>query len=138
MPRSCRPAAPFNSLLTESLRDSANNPLTYVNQPRDALAAQSVPEGLSLAIFGETVLAQDPDTWSWAAPQDIRYAKGNLLDVGTYSLTDDGTAFGVTSLDMSMDQPAGGGGLYYLIRSISCGSWQTDLGAQPNRDAAMP
>ena len=26
-----RPAAPFNSLLTESLRDSANNPLNYVN-----------------------------------------------------------------------------------------------------------
>ena len=40
-----RPAAPFISLLTESLRDSANNPLHYVNQPKAAIEAQSDPEG---------------------------------------------------------------------------------------------
>ena len=30
-----RPAAPFNRPLTESLRDSANNPLCYVNHSRE-------------------------------------------------------------------------------------------------------
>ena len=39
---------------------------------------------------------------------------------------------------MAMDSPAAGGGMYYMVRELGCGSWQTALGAEPGRDADLP
>ena len=61
-----------------------------------------------------------------------------VAGVGTYGTTSDGTLFGVDSLDMSMDLPGTNSGLYYVVRPLGCGSWQTVPNAEPERDAALP
>jgi hypothetical protein len=91
-----------------------------------------------VATFGQTMLAQDPGSWVWAAATDIHFVKGDLAEVGTYTVADDGALLGAASLDMSMDAPQAGGGMYYLVRPLGCGSWQTVGGAQPARDITLP
>ena len=93
---------------------------------------------LETAEFPETLEALDADTWVWATPGDVRYVKGDLTAVATYATTAAGTMFNVSSLDMSQDLPASGGGLYYLVQPLGCGSWQTEPGAEPARDAELP
>jgi hypothetical protein len=88
--------------------------------------------------LGVPLVAQDPDTWVWGSPEDVRFAKGDLAAVSTYVTTADGTLFASSSLDMSMDAPGAGDGLYYVVRPLGCGSWQTGPGAEPGRDAALP
>jgi len=65
---------------------------------------------------------------------------GNYMGpvVDTYATTADGTLLGVSSLDMSMDLPTVGAGVYYVVRPLGCGSWQTGSGAEPDRDTALP
>ena len=92
----------------------------------------------STVVFGQTVLAQDTSTLSWSLPEDVRYAKGTLADVGSYSTTGGGPLFAATSLDISIDAPAPNSGLYYAIRPLACGSWQTTPGAEPQRDDLLP
>jgi len=48
------------------------------------------------------------------------------------------TLLGAVALDMSTDAPATGQGLYYLVRPLGCGSWQSEPGAEPGRDTALP
>ena len=60
------------------------------------------------------------------------------LSVSAYTATGDGTLLGGTSLDISADSPAVGGGLYYVVMPLGCGSWQTSPGAEPGRDAGLP
>jgi hypothetical protein len=91
-----------------------------------------------LAAFQHTILAQDVNTMAWAAVQDVRFAKGDLGGVSTYATTGDGTMLDATSLDMSVDAPGPGSGMYYLVRPLGCGSWQTGVGMQPGRDPALP
>jgi hypothetical protein len=46
---------------------------------------------------------------------------------------------GLGSLDTTQDQPLPGGGFWYLVRyPTPCGSWETLLGEQPGRSAALP
>jgi hypothetical protein len=92
----------------------------------------------SLATFSWTINALDTDTWGWTAAADVRFVKGDLRHVDSYVTTDDGTLFDATSLDMSMDAPGVGSGMYYVVRPLGCGSWQTVDGAQPARDATLP
>ena len=33
---------------------------------------------------------------------------------------------------------ASGAGIYYLVRELGCGSWQTVVGAEPGRDSELP
>jgi hypothetical protein len=93
---------------------------------------------LSTAVFGQTVIAQDKNTLSWGAPDHTRFVKGDLADVSSYLITQTGEHPAATSLDISSDSPGSGDGLYYLIRSLACGSWQTTPGAEPQRDSALP
>jgi hypothetical protein len=93
---------------------------------------------LPLAAFPHTVLAQDANTMGWGASQDVRYVKGDLTGLSTYTTTGDGTMLGATTLDTSMDSPGPGSGLYYLVRPLGCGSWETVLGMEPGRDPALP
>ena len=93
---------------------------------------------LTLATFAQTVTA--PDTWTlaWASPDHVQYVKGPLAGVGSYTVTGTGDLPDATSLDISMDLTGPGGGFYYLIRPLACGSWQTDTGAEPVRDTTLP
>jgi len=91
-----------------------------------------------LVTFAPTLLAQDANSLIWAGTADVRYCSGDLGDVGAYVTTDDGMLFGATGMDISGDNPASGSGLYYVVRPLGCGSWQTLPGAEPDRDADLP
>ena len=93
---------------------------------------------LVLASFGQTIVAPDKDSLSWAVPDDVRFVKGDLANVSSYLITETGELPGAVSLDIAADNPTAGSGLYYQVRSLACGSWQTSLGAEPARDTALP
>ena len=93
---------------------------------------------LSTAVFGQTVVAKDKNTLSWGTPDHARFVKGDLADVSSYLFTETGELPAATSLDISSDSPGSGNGSYYLIRSLACGSWQTTVGAEPDRDVELP
>lgn len=89
-------------------------------------------------VFSQTITAQDKDTLAWGAAEDVRWAKGDLVVVSTYTALDDGALLASTSLDISADMPAAGDGFYYVVMPLGCGSWQTSAGAEPGRDAGLP
>jgi hypothetical protein len=93
----------------------------------------------SVVGFAQTILAPNPDALAWAAPADMRYIRGDLAAVSSYNVTGGGVATGATMIDISADAPAPGSGLYYAVRPLGCGSWQTSLGApRPDRDLMLP
>jgi len=93
---------------------------------------------LSTAVFGHTVMAQDRNTLVWGAPAVARFVKGDLASVGSYPITSTGELPGAASLDISADSPGPRDGMYYVIRPLACGSWQTAAGAEPERDIRLP
>jgi hypothetical protein len=92
----------------------------------------------NLVTFAHTITAQDKNTLLWSGPDDIRFARGDLADASTYTTTDDGFLLGVSSLDISADSPEPGSGLFYVVKPLGCGSWQTSLGAEPGRESGLP
>jgi len=90
------------------------------------------------AVFGHTLLATGPSTFGWASPAPVAHVRGSLAGVGAYAWDLFGTLPpGVAFFDA--DQPAGGAGFYYLVKpSCFVGSWQSELGAEPGRDEALP
>ncbi|MCP3982289.1 MAG: DUF4838 domain-containing protein [bacterium] len=88
--------------------------------------------------FGQTIFAIDGDTLAWGAATDVRWCKGELTGVSGYTTTGAGSLTAATSVDISGDVPSPGGGTYFMVREQGCGSWQTDPGEQPGRDAQLP
>ena len=76
--------------------------------------------------------------FSWDEPAEIVYATGDLADVSTYTV-DLVDSLALTTELTASSVPTSGTGFYYLV-SPDClvGSWQTSLGAEPGRDAALP
>ena len=95
------------------------------------------PFQLPLAL-PESIRAHDKNTLGWARALDISFIKGDLAQVADYVTTDDGSASGAVALDITTDQPAAGEGLYYLLRPLQCGSWQTGPYGEPRRDLMLP
>jgi hypothetical protein len=90
------------------------------------------------AIFGQDVVAEDQQTFSWPLAADVVFVKGNLANVSTCTvdLVDSVT---LTSELTDSSEPASGAGFFYLVRpDCLVGSWQTSLGAEPERDLALP
>jgi hypothetical protein len=88
--------------------------------------------------FGQTITAQDTNTLIWTTPADVRWRKGNLAGLSGYVTAGAGSLYAATSLDISADSPGSGAGMYYVVRELGCGSWQTELGTEPGRDADLP
>ncbi len=66
------------------------------------------------------------------------YVKGNLADVSSYTV-DLVDSIALTSELTDSSVPVSGAGFYYLVRpDCLVGSWQTSLGAEPERDVALP
>jgi hypothetical protein len=91
-----------------------------------------------LAIFGQDVVAQDQQTFTWPLAADVVYVKGDLAAVSTYVVD---VVDSLTLTDNLKDsiEPASGAGFYYLVKpDCMVGSWQTSLGAEPERDLVLP
>jgi hypothetical protein len=91
-------------------------------------------------VFGQEILADDLNTFSWEEPVDVSWVRGNLATVSVY-----GTHAGddLRRADMLVDEnvPDAGEGYYYLVKlggSCAVGSWQSSTDAEPARDAALP
>jgi len=88
--------------------------------------------------FAQTIRAPDRHRLVWTMPADVRYARGDLAAVSSYATTGDGPLVAATFHDISGDHPAPNSGLYYVIKPLGCGSWQTLVGAEPGRDTGLP
>ena len=90
------------------------------------------------AIFGQEIQALDSETFSWPEPAEVVYASGDLALVSTYTVDlVQALPLGTSFMDPSV--PASGEGFFYLVKpDCGVGSWQSDLGAEPGRDAALP
>jgi hypothetical protein len=90
------------------------------------------------AVLGQTVRASAPDTFSWSMPVAVAYVRGPLGSVGTYAYDIFETQPPSLAIVDALP-PAPGEGFYYLLKpSCPVGSWQSSLGAEPGRDAALP
>jgi 5-methylthioadenosine/S-adenosylhomocysteine deaminase len=96
--------------------------------------------GQGPVVFDESILASDTSTFNWTAPADVNFVRGDLAQVAGYAVTLSGSLSGATSL-ADGDFPSPGSGFWYAIRpggSCLVGSWQTSVGAEPNRDLILP
>jgi hypothetical protein len=86
-------------------------------------------------VFGQNLVATNPSTLSWALPADVDVVRGPLSHMGLYASWGRGSLLSATSLDISTDNPGPGQGFYYLLKpSDPCGSWQSTVGFEPQRD----
>lgn len=92
----------------------------------------------TVSAFPLTVLAEGPDTLIWGSPEDVRFVRGDLAAVRSYGYFDSGDLIQQAELDISADTPEAGEGTWYLVRPLCCGLWQTSVGAEPGREAALP
>ena len=90
------------------------------------------------AIFGQEILALNTETFSWPNPAEIDYVRGDLALVDMYIVD----VFETLPLGTSLGDPLPPGsseGFYYLVKpDCAVGSWQTTLGAEPDRDEDLP
>jgi len=120
-----------------SVTATATNP---VRSTSDFSACLTVVDCQTLAlVFGQTILAPNRDELSWPVAEDVAFVKGDLALVAGYAIGAQGLLTGATLLDISLDNPGPGAGLYYLVkRQQLCSGWQTTPGAEPARDGALP
>jgi hypothetical protein len=90
------------------------------------------------APLGQTLVATDPETFSWGVPVDVVYVQGDLAGISSYEVETSGLLLSATSLtDAAV--PASGAGSWYLVKPVCfVGSWQSEVGAEPGRDEVLP
>jgi len=90
------------------------------------------------AIFGQQIQALNSETFSWDDPAEIVYVRGDLALVSTYTVDlVQSLPLGTSFVDPTVLGPSQG--LFYLVKpDCGVGSWQSDLGVEPGRDAALP
>jgi hypothetical protein len=92
----------------------------------------------SILPFAQMMLAPNKYTFAWSTPAEVRYASGDLATVSSYAVSKTGTLFGATRLSILTDVTPPGFGLFYLVKSLGCGTWQTTFGNEPGRDPGLP
>ncbi len=90
-------------------------------------------------VFPQTLLAAASKTsFAWTSPVGFHAVRGPLGSVAGYAvdLTFQGTGTSVSDASL----PMAGTGFWYLVKQGGCTrtSWQSVLGAEPGRDAALP
>ena len=88
--------------------------------------------------FAETILAPNTLQLQWVTSQDVSWVRGELALVSSYTVNGQGLLIGASALDISVDAPAPGHGLYYLVKPPCCGSWLTITGTGGDRDNQLP
>ena len=121
------PDDPLNDVDVDGFCADLDNCPTLFNPAQDRL------------VFSEPVIADASGALTWNDPADVDYARGDLDLVGLYVIDAGGVVAGATSIDLSADALAPGGGFFYLIRYVApCGSWQSSPGNEPDRDTVLP
>lgn len=133
-------AAAFSASLTAPVQagEAVAATATSATNCTSEFSACTVASCSGMAVFPHTLLAPDQDNLTWGSPADVRWVKGDLAALGSYSTLADGVLLAAPGLDISADQPPPQSGLYYLVRPLICGSWQTTIGGQPGRDSNLP
>jgi hypothetical protein len=90
-------------------------------------------------VFPQTLLASASKTsFAWTSSVGFRAVRGPLGSVAGYvvDLTFEGTGTSVSDASL----PPAGTGFWYLVKQGGCTrtSWQSALGSEPGRDAALP
>jgi len=94
---------------------------------------------LSRVAFGEQIVAtSDKSALTWPTPSDVRHTRGPLAGISSYTTSSTGWMLQADSMAIAGDHPAAGEGLYYLVMPLGCGSWQTALSEEPDRDSLLP
>ena len=95
-------------------------------------------ESTSLIQRLSSILAMDPQTFSWPVAADVMYARGGLSGIGAYAFDLVDTLTLATSLT-DLETPPLASGFWYLVRpDCPMGSWQSTVGVEPERDEALP
>ena len=92
------------------------------------------------AVFGQTIVAESKDLFSWLVPADVVFVIGDLAAVDTLAVTDSGSLLDETSI-FDPAVPAPGSGSFYLVKlggDCSLASWQTTVDVEPERDVFLP
>jgi len=90
------------------------------------------------AVLGQTLRATAPNTFGWSTPAPVVYVRGPLGAVGTYGY-EIRLTLPLTQTLVDSSVPATGAAFYYLVKpDCAVGSWQSTLGMEPGRDAAIP
>ena len=93
-------------------------------------------------VFGQTVqAAADKVVYQWPSPVAFKAVRGSFItpgNIGTYTV--DGSVSGTGTSLSEPSTPASGTGYWYLVKPGGCiqSSWQSTLGSEPGRDAAIP
>jgi cytosine/adenosine deaminase-related metal-dependent hydrolase len=96
--------------------------------------------GQGPVVFGQTLIATDANSFSWGIAADVKFVRGDLSTMPAYLVNLSGDLSKATVLtDATI--PTVGTGFFYLVRpagTCRVGSWQSSVGAEPGRDAALP
>jgi hypothetical protein len=96
------------------------------------------PPGVT-PVFGMDIVASSKTEFSWPIAVDVVYVRGQLALVSDYPVDFLERVAAGTSFSDATVPAFPGAGFYYLARPDCPGaSWQTRLGAEPDRDAALP
>lgn len=91
------------------------------------------------AVFEMDILASSKTEFSWPTAADVRYLRGPMSVVSEYGVDFVLTVPDTTSFSDPVMPLVPGAGFYYLAQpDCPISSWQTSLGAEPGRDAALP
>lgn len=113
---------------TESIPGNPRSTAVMAGDPARRSATRSTPV---LRAITKTRLA-------WRPHADVYLVKGPLALVRTYEVSAIAMLVRATSVDIAADEPAPATGVYYLVREVGGGSWQTRPGRERERDAALP
>lgn len=103
------------------------------------LTFQTLATTIPKILFGQTVFATSKTTLGWSSPADIDLIRGDLTGVASYVVIGRSSLFAVNSISIGGDNPPPGGGFYYVVRrGGTCGSWQSSLGLETDRDVVIP
>jgi hypothetical protein len=116
------------------------------DQDGDGLSAgcDNCPQGHNpdqqAAVLDREIVAVDPQTFWWEDSLDVDWVRGALDEVDTYGTDLQGA---LTAAEQFVDPnvPDPGLGYYYLFKlggTCEVGSWQTLVGAEPERDTMLP
>ena len=97
--------------------------------------------GQGPVIFPHTVIAAAGDRFTWDAPEDVSFVRGDLDQVDLL-VTNDTGELSVADTLVDPDLPPPGSGFFYLVRlggdCSGAASWQTRLDGEIVRDQTLP